>query len=607
MQPDPTRSKKSEEVQPKSADPFVGTVCGGRYEVMQRIGLGGWSTVYKARDQLLDRVVALKLLHPNLSSDPARTNRFHREAMAAAALQHPNITPVYDFQSLPGGQPFIVMELLNGPPLSKTLAEDGAMDVARAVETFVPLVDALALAHAQGIIHRDLKPSNIGLHVMPDGRVVPKILDFGVAKLLDRVGTAGTELTSTGEQLGTVEYMSPEQCKGFPADRRSDVYSLGCIMYETLTAKKAFAAPTTVACMYKQINEAAAPFSEVTGKKAFPPRLEALVFRCLEKDPERRFASMDDVQAELLRVRNDLGVGGSKSVTARLFKARSGLAIPSGGVFLAAAFLIGLAAVSVSFNYLSHLSLSGAATAVRHQPPAVEKQPPHMETKHAGPQKLLARNFFAMPGANVEKGSIGARISEAEHLLDSGDLSQAQQTAQSVLDLLSGMAPSSQEAVARIIIAQSLVEQSDWKGAEPEARQAIYLFKKFGDFDQLQCAYPVLAQILVESDRPGEAIAELSKGLQAGSQTQTPKLDWRHLSEQHLIAAAQSLIAQKQFAAAATALESNLKTVSNSAAVGDRDFLIDYYEHLAAAFEGAGRKKEALQYKSEAGKLNHRS
>jgi eukaryotic-like serine/threonine-protein kinase len=270
-------------------------VIADRYELEELVGTGGMSSVYKARDRLLERNVALKVLHPQYSDDPEYVERFRREARSVAQLSHPHIVTVID-RGEDGGQQFIVFEFIDGENLKQLIGRIGPLPVRTAVELALEIADALAFAHDHGLVHRDVKPQNVLL--TPDGDA--KVTDFGIARSLD----VEQGVTQTGTVLGTSNYLSPEQASGQPVTPATDVYSLGVVLYELLTGDVPFPGENFVAVAMKHINE---PPPDLTERRPdVPLRLVAAVERALEKDPSRRFQSMGEFGAELRRCLEEL-------------------------------------------------------------------------------------------------------------------------------------------------------------------------------------------------------------------------------------------------------------------------------------------------------------
>src|SRR5271166_6093783 len=315
----------------------------GPYEIVSLLGAGGMGEVYRARDSRLRREVAIKVLPQELSLDADRMRRFEQEALATAALNHPNILAVFDIGTSEGS-PYVVSELLEGETLRDRL-RSGSIATRKALDYAMQIAHGLAAAHEKGIIHRDLKPDN--LFVTKDGRV--KILDFGLAKLTQAdPGAAGshtsavlptaTHGTEAGVVMGTAGYMSPEQVRGMALDPRSDIFSFGAILYEMLSGKRAFHGDTPADTMSSILKEDPPELQETN--RNVPPALERIVQHCLEKNPEARFHSASDIAFDLEHLS---GLSGS---AARVATAGSGCAsgIDMGKVQTSRSLLIALAA-----------------------------------------------------------------------------------------------------------------------------------------------------------------------------------------------------------------------------------------------------------------------
>ncbi len=284
------------------------------YKILEKLGEGGMGVVYKAEDLKLKRTVALKFLPPHLAATDSDKARFIQEAQAASALNHPNICTIYDIQDH-DGQMFIVMEFVDGQTLEE---KKRSLSLKQAIEVGIQIADGLAAAHEKGIIHRDIKPENI--MVRKDGIV--QVMDFGLAKLQ---GSRTTRLTKEGSTIGTVGYMSPEQVQGQETDHRSDVFSLGVVLYEILSGQLPFKGGHETALMYEIVNVDAAPMAAI--KPDIDPALDAIVLECLEKDPNERTQSAKQVSIDLKRFRRESSKHRASRVTASYQSYRGTVAV----------------------------------------------------------------------------------------------------------------------------------------------------------------------------------------------------------------------------------------------------------------------------------------
>ncbi|MCB9545779.1 MAG: serine/threonine protein kinase [Myxococcales bacterium] len=275
-------------------DPLLGLTVAGRYRIDRRIGVGGMGTVYLGTHVRVGQRVAVKVLHERYAGDRALTQRFENEALTYARVSHPNLVALHDFGRTPDGCYFMVLEYCPGTALARLVRRHERLDPTLVVEVIIQVAQGLGAAHAAGIVHRDLKPENVMLVEAGPGRYHVKLLDFGIAKRLD---DDGPRLTQAGMVFGTPEYMAPEQARGERVDGRSDIYALGCLLYELLTGDPPFVGSNKLQVMHRQASEKPRPPSE--GVAGIPPALEAITLKCLEKRPADRFSSTDEFIAAL--------------------------------------------------------------------------------------------------------------------------------------------------------------------------------------------------------------------------------------------------------------------------------------------------------------------
>lgn len=328
----------------------------GKYQILERLGRGGMATVYRAYQTGMDRVVAVKVMHPQYTDDPSFIERFKREARAVGALRHPNIVQVIDFD-VQDGEYYMVMEYVETESLKDRLQKRGALPVREALSIARKLADALAYAHAHGMLHRDVKPANVLMSKSGE----PILTDFGIAKLMDSTG-----LTASGAAVGTPAYMSPEAGRGEPVDERTDVYSLGVMLYEMLSGELPFDADTPYAVILKHINEPPPPLRPRV--PYLPESVERIVIKALAKDRAQRYQSAAELRDALLKAEQDLQkadetvdlkpTGGKSPATIPIAPPRRNASWP---VLLSIALLIGAGVIVSTVSTGSPLGLLLAA------------------------------------------------------------------------------------------------------------------------------------------------------------------------------------------------------------------------------------------------------
>ena len=295
-------------LRPGEEDPLMGQIIDGRFHIRSLIARGGMGRVYRAEQSPLGRVCALKVVSAALASaDPEYERRFKLEASTAAKLTHPNTVTVFDYGKTDGGIYYMAMELLEGRTLHKVLRSEGSLAPERAVRIASQICRSLREAHHHGVVHRDLKPANVFLVAHGDEPDFVKVLDFGLVKALDEL--EGEQLTQTGIFMGSPKYMAPEQIEGNKIDARTDVYSLGVMLYEMLTGKVPFDKATSVKTLMAHVHDPVPPLSEMAGGASFPSVLEDLVQRCLGKVPQERPSSMEEVLTALRQSATALAAG----------------------------------------------------------------------------------------------------------------------------------------------------------------------------------------------------------------------------------------------------------------------------------------------------------
>jgi eukaryotic-like serine/threonine-protein kinase len=292
---------------PAPRDEMIGREIAGRYRVLAKLGEGGMGAVFRAEQISLKRTIAVKLLRPDVSAAPALLRRFNAEAELVARLSHPNTVNIHDFGQDRDGTLFIAMELIDGRSLRQVIQREAPIPVPRALAIAAQIAASLADAHAHAIIHRDLKPDNVMLQDRGRERDVVRVLDFGIAKLRDDTRATHAAMTQQGDMLGTPQYMAPEQIRAEPIDGRTDLYALGCLLYEMVTARLPHEAQTVLAMLSKHLVEPAVPPSQRRPDLGIPAAVDALILGAMAKDPRARPRTMEAFGEQIAALRQRLG------------------------------------------------------------------------------------------------------------------------------------------------------------------------------------------------------------------------------------------------------------------------------------------------------------
>lgn len=317
---------------------------GEQYEVIELIGSGGMGFVYSVLDSVKKEVFAVKILHEEYKDDKELVKRFLQEAKMLSNLDHPNLIKIHDHGFTKHGSPYLVMDFIEGQSLGEALEQNESLDGETIINTTREILSALEYIHSEGIIHRDLKPTNVLLQELPDGSLRARLVDFGIAKLSRSEDRESLELTQTGDVFGTPSYMSPEQCMGFQLDERSDIYSLGCLIYEMMTGHPPFEASSPVRVVLQHIGEEPTP-PQARLKMPNHQALQSIVLRCMAKDTNERYQSIADLTKDFSTLENGKG----QRIRIHSKKKRSSLStVQALMLFTSLVFLLGY--VSTLFN-----------------------------------------------------------------------------------------------------------------------------------------------------------------------------------------------------------------------------------------------------------------
>ncbi len=451
---------------------------GEGYEVLDKIGEGGMATVYKVRSKADGNLFAVKMLKAELAKDPLAILRFKQEVKAAAKLAHPNLVATYELGETEDGTPFFVMDYVDGSNLSALLLEEGKLSVDRSLEIFIAMCEAMEHAHSKGVVHRDLKPSN----VLVNAQGLVKVVDFGIAKVLISSTTTGNtaSLTQTGELFGSPLYMSPEQCMGEPSDERSDIYSLGCVIYELLSGNPPFEGANPIKIIFGHLNETPARFAKVAvgagGKRL--TMLEAIVFCCLEKRAVDRYQSVHDLLVDLNNVKEGKSPSIARNSPVRRRTVVKKVAVAIGIVGLAGAAYFGTMT-------LSHGDKSAEVTPSKQDNQAVKKLIASFTTEiRAHPDEDY---WYIMRGTTYR---------------ENGDLVNA------LMDFTMAISKNPKNAKAYRERGWTHALMGQWQKAADDNTTAIELNPKYAD------AYIGRARDYAELGQPEKALSDASKAIE---------------------------------------------------------------------------------------------
>ncbi|PZM81283.1 MAG: hypothetical protein DKT66_18880 [Candidatus Melainabacteria bacterium] len=327
-----------------------GQIVMEKYRIIDLLGRGGMGSVYRVENLLVNRIYALKCLSKAQTNDGS-WRRFQNEVKAAHMLDHANLIRVYDFGLLPGGQPYFLMELVDGPTLADEIRKQGKLELERALKIFIHVAFAIQYAHNHKIVHRDLKPSNIMLakpHYEQEQEIV-KVVDFGIAKLTGVDEFNQQTLTKTGEIFGSPLYMSPEQCMGIAVDHRSDLYSLGCVFYETLTGAPPFIGESALSTMLKHQSDVPLSLKEASMGDDFPEQIQTIIEKLLEKNPDNRYQSANDLAEDLIVLEKTLSGDQATIVKAALSNAAHKIEKEKEKLAIAPSIYLTIGACSLTF------------------------------------------------------------------------------------------------------------------------------------------------------------------------------------------------------------------------------------------------------------------
>lgn len=439
-----------------------GVIVGSKYKVVELIGSGGLCNVYKAQHLITNQLIAMKVLHKHLSSNRNQIMRFKQEGQTSSSLTHPNIVRMYDFGITEDGIPFMTMDLISGKALSQVIHDEGAVEVKRALDIFIQTCKGLAYAHGRDIIHRDIKPNNIMISEDGHGGQLAQLVDFGLAKLVVNDDPDAQRLTATGEIMGSPYYMSPEQCLGQVLSPQSDIYSFGCVMYETLSGQAPFAGASIFDTIRQHIEASPQRLRSINPncKGPLTESLEHIIFRCLAKDPAQRYDSVPDLLAELENLKTSQRSGVFKTIERSLYMQKATKKKnSSNALILVALFLVALL-------------VAGYYAWANQEKTIIVAAPVHSSTRTAPLPEAVEERWTSV------MDRVAAELLRGEYVSAANDLAIARTTAMTMAD----------NDKEHIVLHQQQIVAHILKDKSSEGTTAAWLKKSHSDEDSKKYA-----------------------------------------------------------------------------------------------------------------------
>ena len=492
-----------QEIHTEIADPFVGKVLLGRYRVDSLLGSGGWGNVYLGEHLSLDVPIAIKVLHQHFARDEERQRRLEQEAKILSRVDSQFVVKTLDYGLNPIA--FIVMEYFDGVPLSDLLEKEGALKAEEAIVLFEQLCEGLGAAHSVGLVHRDLKPSNILVKRGENGEIRSKILDFGVAKILNDA-SGNQKMTATGEILGSPAYMSPEQWTARQLDQRSDIYSLGCLMYEVLCAKQMFEAENSYEYLNFHLATEPRTFAKAAPELNIAADLEKVVRKCVQKEPGDRYPSTEELFEDLEKVRS------GKRVTMRLKAATRANLGKTKRTVKWPVYAIGTAGVVslATLWYFHQPILVSLSTRLNQEGDSAKKSGQTEKAAQAYRSTLAMAQYLP----KQDKRKLHAMRSLAEVLQKNGSFAEASKLKDQVIDIVGNRQPADWQAI--YTRANEEKQHGRWGRADAYAKEAMRLAVQHAGKSSMLYALSVdlLGSIYQQSGRGAKAVGLQQEALQ---------------------------------------------------------------------------------------------